>query len=324
MLKGPHQAKHLLNSSAKFCIERVKQYDWENYVAGLCIDQPTLRRTVFSLRAFNVELALIRDVTTNSDRAKVRFYFWSKLIDEILARNKSVAGADGDKDAAYFKHTPIAKEMLDLFRMVDVDENMEGLLKDLVGARLSSKVLGYKLFENLDELETYCKKSNSSFYQLAWRIYMQAHSDSNCDDNLRLSLTNISHDVGIAHGLSNVIRGIRYNSTKNCCYIPQDILDGHGLTRGDLVTGKLNGERLRPVVESLACRTETLLTQAYRRHSDIPNYYRQLFLPRVAITANLKLLKKCNYNICDPKVDRRNNWLPLSMKMSSVYFRAAI
>lgn len=310
-------------ASHQHCVKQVMKYDRENYLAALCIKDNRLKRIVFALRAFNVELALVRDMTTNSDRAKIRFHFWSKLIEEIINRNEQTS-PDLDKDIAYYKHTPVAKELLDIFHLVNIDTTIEQYLKDLVGARVSSKVLGYKPFDTLSELELYCTKSNSSLYQLAWRLDHQLHNLWKPRHGLEPEFEKVSYELGIAQGLSNIIRGVPYNSTRNCCYIPKTILEQHQLTNRDFVTKQLDGVKVMPAIKTIATRCQELMNSVHRSMRPMPNHFRHIYLPRVAIQSNLNILKKCNYNICDPRVSKRNELLPLSLKLSSIYFRAPI
>jgi len=323
------------DDSYGFCLNHVKKYDHENYLAGLCIKDPHLRRISFALRAFNVELSLVRDLTTNSDRAKIRFHFWSKLIDEIVRRNADSGAAFSlEKDVAYYRQTPVAKEMLDLFAFVQVTSEIESLLRDLIGARISSKVLGYKQFDTMDELELYCVKSNSSIYQLAWRLDSQfkGWQPRGSDQDLVSVIETISKDLGKAQGLSNVIRGIPYNSTKNCCYIPRELIETYGLSSVDFTARKLDGRSVRPVVEHLASRCRTVLDGVYSNLSRLLSssnryHYRHLeylFLSRVPIESSLKRLKRCGYNICEPSMGRRNTWLALNLKLASIYYKAPI
>lgn len=317
----PYQLE--LIDSHKICVLNVKKYDRENYLAALCIKDNLLKRVVFALRAFNVELSLIRDSTTNSDRAKVRFHFWSKLIDEIIRRN-SQGDPNLEKAAAYYKHAPVAKELLDLFYLVDVDSEIQQYLKDLIGARLSSKVLGYKQFENMSELELYCYKSNSSLYHLCWRLDMQLHNVWHTNYEIIPTVKSIADNLGTAQGISNLIRGIPYNATKNCCYIPKDLLDQHQLTNRDFVGSNLDGDKIKPIVKLLAIKCQQLVDQVYSDNRFIPNHFRQLFLPRVALQSNLNRLKRYDYNICARELKKRNEFLPLNLKLASLYFRAPI
>lgn len=319
----------------KFCIGHVEKYDRENYLAGLYIKDNLLKRVNFALRAFNVELSLIRDLANNSDRAKVRFHFWSKLIDEIVRRNEEpVKTIDHDKDLAYYRQTPVAKELLDLFNLVDLTKEMEDSLRGLIGARVSSKVLGYKQFETMDELELYCIRSNSAIYSLAWRVDMQFKQQGyeDCDNEVTPILESISINLGKAHGLSNIMRGIPYNSTKNCCYIPKDILDDFNLTNRDFIGPRLDGHTVKPVVKYIADRCRVLLSQVNSNLGRLlsSSNYRQyrhlwyLYLPRVTIESNLKKLKRYDHNICEPLLSRRNELLALNLKLASIHHKAPV
>lgn len=312
--------------AAAFCIKQVRQYDRENYLASLLIDDISLKRAVFALRAFNVELSLIRDQTTNSDRAKIRFHFWSKLVDEIIDRNGQ-DNPDLDKSIAYYKFSPLAKELLDLFHLIEMDRDIQTKLQDLIGSRLSSKVLGYKDFDTMEELETYCNKSNGSVYYLSSMFALQADSTYQNMPDLLTHIKDAANCIGAAHGLSNIIRGIRYNASQNCCYIPKDLLNRFECTKRDIINTKnsqIDIERTKPVVEYLACRCQRLLSEAANSIKLMPNNFRVLFLPRVSIQENLKKLKKCNYELSNPLLESRDNLLPLKMWLSSKYYRLPI
>lgn len=312
-----------LIESHKFCVDHVRKYDRENYLAALCIRDPLLRRAVFCLRAFNVELSLVRDSTTNSDRAKIRFHFWSKLLEEIVRRDQT-ADPSVDKLNAYFKHTPIARELLDIFYLIDLDDDIKRWLFDLIGSRVSSKVLGYKSFTTLEELELYCSKSNSSIYHLGVISGQQLHNIWYSNYNIVTTAHTVSEDLGIAQGLSNIIRGIPYNASKNCCYVPEDLLRKHDLTSRDFISKNLNGEKISPAVKSLAVRCQEFMKKAHNENRFIPSFFRDLFLPRVTIQSNLNKLKKCNYNIMDERLRKKDELIPLKLWLCSKFHRFPI
>lgn len=314
----------------KFCVSHVRRYDRENFLAALFIKDKLTRRAVFCLRAFNVELALVKDLTTDLQRAKLRFHFWSKLIDEIVRKYKE-RDIDIAKEKAYYKQTPIAKELLDVFNLVDVEDDIEEHLRNLIGSRVSSKIIGDEPIETMKELELYCLKSNASIYLLSYKLALRLHHTFTT--NLAIGEFNdrISNNLGLAHGISNVIRGIPYNAAMQCCYIPKDILSENKLTREDLIIldkvkerPVLDGERIAPVVEALADRCQTLIDSVLADQKRIPDYFRQLYLPRIAIQSYLKRLRKCNYNVCDPRLSVRNGLLPLSMKLATIYHRLPV
>lgn len=70
-------------SPVAYCASLVKQYDYENYLVGLLI--PSEHRGVyFTIRAFNVEIALIKDqANSNQQACRMRFNWWRGVLEEI-------------------------------------------------------------------------------------------------------------------------------------------------------------------------------------------------------------------------------------------------
>lgn len=308
-----------VSDSHRYCLNHVKKYDRENYLAALCVEDIKLRRAIVALRAFNVELSLVRDLTTSAERARVRFHFWSKLIDEISARQSENHEPSEEKLSAYYNYSPVARELLELFQNIKLVHSGRQWLHDLIGARVSTKASEYKPFESLEELELYCSKSNSSIYHLS---FMAAGQILDLPEDKLIS--SVSNSLGIAQGLSNVIRGIPHNSRKNCCYVPQDILEEHHLSWRDFARPNLDQARISPVVEALAQRCQVLIDSACGSYQHLPNSSRNLTLSRVSIQSYLKKLRKYNYNVCDDRLLQRNQLLPLNLWLASRFIKAPI
>lgn len=302
--------------SHKICLVRVQKYDRENFLAALCIKDKRIKRAVVALRAYNVELSLIRDSTTSEDRARLRFNFWSKLIDEIVSRNKREQN-NVEKIKAYYDYTPVGKELLEIFYQIEVTDRVAQLLRDPIGARLSSKAFGTRPFDDLADLELYTSKSHSSIYNLMWILYMNMRSWFSAIDALEPHFTKTSDSLGKAHGLCNVIRGIRYNSTRNCCYVPNDILADHNLIVNDFLGPKIDGPKVAPAIKSLADACDKHLKVAFAEHKFLPKPCRPLFLPRVAIRLYLHRLSQCKYDITNDKLYKPSYILPFNLWLAS-------
>lgn len=311
------------------CVLQSRRYDHENYLAGLCIKNDKTRRVMYALRAFNVELALIKDKTTNSDRAKMRFQFWTRLVDEIIKRNSGTENnLNEDKSAAYYRHSPVAKELLELFYHINIDDGMKEHLHDLIGARVSGKILGYQPFADMAELELYCLKSNAGIYHLCWAMSDQLNNKVGAKASGVVKLKAISDHLGVAQGLSNVLRAIPYNYEKNTCHIPVALLEEHKLTTRDFVSNmkrpQIDMGRVRPVIEFLANECATNLNIVHSQHLLLPRYYYQMFLPRVAIESYLRRLRKYDHDVFHPVVRQRDGRLPLNLWLRSKHFQAPI
>src|SRR5690349_3931000 len=73
----------------KFTLLNYRKSDFENYLATLLIRDRDLKRWAFAVRAFNVEVAQVRDATSNVMIARMRFQFWSDIVDDIFGERKS-------------------------------------------------------------------------------------------------------------------------------------------------------------------------------------------------------------------------------------------
>lgn len=66
------------------CIKKVKLRDYENYLCLLLIDNSELKRFGLALRAFNSDIANIKDAAKNKDVAQFRFVYWNQVLDNLF------------------------------------------------------------------------------------------------------------------------------------------------------------------------------------------------------------------------------------------------
>lgn len=69
-----------------------RKHDYENFLALLLIKDAKLKQYAFAIRAVNVELARVHDVTTESKIAEMRMKFWEDAVDRIYgdSENKTI------------------------------------------------------------------------------------------------------------------------------------------------------------------------------------------------------------------------------------------
>ena len=76
--------------SVEFCMSLLKQHDFDHYLAGLLVPSD-LRELYFSVRAFNVEIALIKDQARgNSMAGKIRFQWWKDYFDKLFSQHSDI------------------------------------------------------------------------------------------------------------------------------------------------------------------------------------------------------------------------------------------
>lgn len=71
------------DAALQHCVELVKKHDFDSYLAGLLVPREK-RGAFFSIKAFNVETAMIKDqVRNNIIAGKMRFNWWMTAVESI-------------------------------------------------------------------------------------------------------------------------------------------------------------------------------------------------------------------------------------------------
>ena len=219
-----------------------RKTDFENYLACLLLPS-NLQATGFAIRAFNSELAQIKDITSDKLIAHMRFQFWKDTIDKIYTESPPPA-------------SPIAQE---LFRAVKRNPISKMWFKRLIDARLDT--LHGKPFPTVDAVDSYAENSVSP---IAY-ILLEAQSIKN------VQADHAASHVGKAIGLTTVIRSVPFLVSRGQVNMPMDLLMKYNLStetvsriaRGNWVMEILSFHFLwvyRPCVWLIAWFTNSLLS----------------------------------------------------------------
>lgn len=74
-----------LAQDCEYCVELVKKHDYQNFLAGHLFPAK-IRHAYFAIRAFNVEIAMIKDQAHgNALTGRIRFQWWRDVLEEIYA-----------------------------------------------------------------------------------------------------------------------------------------------------------------------------------------------------------------------------------------------
>lgn len=82
---GPQGSQEVLSS---------RKHDYENFLALLLIKDPKLKQHAFAIRAVNIELARVHDVTTETKIAAMRMKFWEDAVDRIYGDSEKCSIPD--------------------------------------------------------------------------------------------------------------------------------------------------------------------------------------------------------------------------------------
>ncbi|KAM9308432.1 NADH dehydrogenase (ubiquinone) complex I, assembly factor 6-like [Gastrophryne carolinensis] len=73
---------HSGQAAAAYCSELVRKRDYEGFLCTLLLP-PESQRSVFALRAFNVELSQVKDSVSQKNLGLMRMQFWRESLEEI-------------------------------------------------------------------------------------------------------------------------------------------------------------------------------------------------------------------------------------------------
>ncbi|XP_003741671.1 NADH dehydrogenase (ubiquinone) complex I, assembly factor 6 [Galendromus occidentalis] len=268
-------------SPAAYCADLVKKLDYENYLCTLLLKGDT-RRAAFAIRAFNAELASIRDQVTNVTTSQGRFVFWRETINRIYG--------------GVSPQHPVALELLWVLSSAQSTINKQWFSRLIESREANAK---NSAFESLTATETYAESSVTPVYYLI--LESQGFKSIDCDHTA-------SH-LGKAQGLTNMIRAVPYHASKGHCYLPMDLMAKHGLSQERLLRAPQAG--LEELLFEVAADAHLHVEKASKELKKLPRAVHDLYLPLICLQDFLERIRRAKFNIFDSGVQRRNSRLPL-------------
>ena len=177
--------------------EMVRQHDPDRYFTTLFA--PAARReTLFTLYAFNHELARAREVVREPMMALIRLQWWREVLEGARRQHEVAAPLGAALDAGSLLATDLEpmiaareREAEDIGTMADFDAYVQGAAGGLMVA--AARALGMEQAEHL----------------LPW---------------------------GAAVGVAGVLRNVPAFARQGRCVLPLDLLSEHGLTQGHVLS----------------------------------------------------------------------------------------
>ena len=169
-------------SSGDYCSNLVKQYDFDNYLAGLIVPKE-FRETYFAIRAFNVEIAMIKDQCHGNTMAgRIRFQWWRDVLEEIYS-------PEVKKKSRLISNQPVANALYDCIKHSDMNMNLRWFERSLDARQ---RDLASEQPQTMDDLENYAEQSNSSI------LYLLLESMGVHEENAEYAASHI----GVCSGIS--------------------------------------------------------------------------------------------------------------------------
>ncbi|XP_027005615.2 NADH dehydrogenase (ubiquinone) complex I, assembly factor 6 isoform X2 [Tachysurus fulvidraco] len=270
----------------KYCIDLVRLRDYEGFMSSLLLPEAA-RRSSFALRAFNVELAQVKDSVSQKTIGLMRMQFWKTAVEDIYRDEPPVQPVSAELWRAVRKHKLTRRWLLRIIaeRENDMDD---------------------RAYRNLQELESYSENTQSSLLYLLLETLgvKDVHAD------------HAASHIGKAHGIVTCLRATPYHSQRRRVYLPMDICMLHGVSQEDFIRGSRE-QNVRDVVYDIASQAHVHLQHARSFSKTVPDAAMPAFLQTVAIDDFLERVRKVDFNVFHPSLQRRNPLMPIQL-----YFRS--
>ncbi|XP_061676045.1 NADH dehydrogenase (ubiquinone) complex I, assembly factor 6 isoform X2 [Syngnathoides biaculeatus] len=217
----------------RFCLELVRSRDYEGFVCSLLLPEAA-RRSALALRAFNVELAQVKDSVSQKSLGLMRMQFWKTAVEDIY-RDKP-------------PNQPVSTE---LWRAVKKHNLTKRWLTRIIAER--EKDLEDRGYRNLQELESYAENTQSPLLYLLLESLgvKDVHAD------------HAASHVGKAHGIVTCLRATPHHSRRRRVYLPMDICMLHGASQEDFIR-RSQEQNVRDVVYDIASQAHVHLQHGRR------------------------------------------------------------
>uniref|UniRef100_U3ILA1 NADH dehydrogenase (ubiquinone) complex I, assembly factor 6 n=1 Tax=Anas platyrhynchos platyrhynchos TaxID=8840 RepID=U3ILA1_ANAPP len=270
----------------QYCAELLRKRDYEGFLCSLLLPAES-RTSAFALRAFNVELAQIKDSITQKTTGLMRMQFWRKAVEDIYCDNPP--------------HQPVA---VALWRAVKRHNLTKMWFTKIIDER--EKNLDDRAYRNIQELETYAENTQSALLYLT--LEMLGVRDIHAD--------HAASHIGKAHGIVTCLRATPYHSARRKVVLPMDICMLHGVSQEDFIRGKQE-KNVRDVIYDIASQAHIHLEHARSFRKKVPAKAYPAFYCTVALDAYLYNIRKVDFNIFHPSLQRRSTLLPLYLYIRS-------
>ncbi len=190
------------------CADMLRKEDPDRFYA--CLFAPEGKRAhLHALYAFSLELSRIREVISEPLTGEIRMQWW---------RDALCGEGRGDVSAH-----PVAGALIDTVSRFGLPVQA---LKDLIEGR------SFDLYDDpmptQGDLEGYCGETSSALMRLASLVLADGRDPGGAD---------ATGHGGVAYALTGLLRALPWHAAQGQLYLPGDILERHGVTREEIVSG---------------------------------------------------------------------------------------
>lgn len=255
------------------CARLLREHDRDRFLCAL-FAPPWAREALFSLHAFTLELARIRETVREPLLGRIRLQWWMDALESILA-GRSVGHPVADALAETARHFPLDRARLETLlegRMFDMDDEPP---------------------RDLDELEAHAMATSSTPILLTLDV-LGVDSPT---------AREAARAVGLARALAGLARAVPYHARARRSYLPRTLCQSYSLEMEDVFAGAPSPS-LTATVAHLGAVARGHLEAARALSRQIPRRAAPALLPAVLAERDLRALERHGHDPFHPRLTR--------------------
>ena len=226
-------------SGLSYCAGEVRAHDHDRYLTALFVPAEH-REAIFALYAFNGEVARTREAVSEPILGQIRLQWWREALDDIF------------QDTV--REHPVVEELSNAVRRYGLERTQFETLLDARAVDLEDAPPA-----DLAALESYAGATSGNLSVLVMKVLGFADGAP-----ARAALL-----VGTAWALIGLMRAVAFHAQSQRLYLPDDLLQDHGVDRHALFDLKPT-PALNDVVRDVTRRAADLLAEARELKGEVP------------------------------------------------------
>jgi 15-cis-phytoene synthase len=246
------------------CAALVREADRDRYLATLFAPAEH-RGALFSLYAFNVEIARVRDLAREPLPGEIRLQWW----------REALSGERAGEAAAH----PVAAAMLETLARYGF---VAAPLLELIDERVFD--LYNEPMATVGALELYTIRTQSPIFAMAAGILKTGAMPSEL----------FTLDVSVASAIGGILRNFGLHASRRQLYVPLEILERHQVRPVDIFAERTSAALLAVLTEMRAIAGRHLAA-AQEKFKSVPAEILPAFLPVALVGAQLRRMERVGY-----------------------------
>ncbi|KAF9083632.1 NADH dehydrogenase (ubiquinone) complex I, assembly factor 6 [Mortierella sp. AD031] len=278
----------------EYCENLVRKADYEGFLCSQFFPAHQ-KPTQLALRAFNIELASIRESVSNTDIGRMRMQFWRDSLDKIFA------GVPPQQPVALALAHAIQEQELHQQQQGGDSEMSLIWFKRMITEREQN--LSDPQFMTLGQMETYCENTFGSL------LYLQLES---------VGVKSLEADHAASHlakamGIATMLRAFPFHMHQNRMIIPAEITAKHNLSQEALFRNPTITPALQDSTLEVATAAHVHLATAQSYMGNLPREALPVLMAGIPTESYLNRLEKADFNPLAPNIQQREWFLPAKL-----------